>query len=222
LRVVDSGVGIRPAELERVFEMFSRIRRQGAASEPGLGIGLALARRLAEMHGGTLAVSSDGEDRGATFSLRIPTTESADEPVAPAKALSSAKAARPLSIVVVEDDNDAGDVLLEWLKDLGHRVMVARTGKAGLEAIRDRRPNVVICDIGLPDISGLDVCRNVRSFTAETQPIMVALTGWGRNDDRRLSKEAGFDLHLVKPVAADALTSVLQSASESLLLRPAI
>jgi CheY-like chemotaxis protein len=172
------------------------------------------------MHGGALEALSEGEGLGATFTLRVPAAEFVEAALPAPRPFAPRKAARPLSIVVVEDDGDAASVLFEWLEDLGHRVTVAHTGAEGLRAIRERRPNLVICDIGLPDISGLEVCRSVRSLAGEAQPIMVALTGWGKDHDRRLSQESGFELHLVKPVATDELHRVLQSASESLSLRP--
>jgi signal transduction histidine kinase len=212
LRVIDSGAGILPEQLERVFDMFSRIARSGAAAEPGLGIGLALARRLAEMHGGTLKAFSEGEGRGTTFTLNIPTgAETKDQPQsAVANRIAKLDGGEPLDIVVVEDNDDIADGLLDWLESLGHRVTVARTGRSGVELIRQRFPDLVLCDLGLPELDGLDVCRHVRAFPAESQPIMVALTGWGREDDLQRTKEAGFDHHLVKPVAPDKLEALLQ------------
>jgi signal transduction histidine kinase len=211
VRVIDSGAGILPEQLERVFDMFSRIARNGAAPEPGLGIGLALARRLAEMHGGTLKAFSEGEGLGTTFTLQIPANvESGDQPQSAVANRAPKDPAAPLDIVVVEDNDDIADGLLDWLESLGHRVAVARTGRSGVELIRERFPDLVLCDLGLPELDGLDLCRHVRGFPAESQPIMVALTGWGREDDLRRTKEAGFDHHLVKPVAPDKLEALLQ------------
>jgi CheY-like chemotaxis protein/two-component sensor histidine kinase len=213
IRVVDSGMGIRQDQLERVFDMFAHIDRKGAAPQPGLGIGLALARRLAEMHGGSLTLVSEGEGRGAAFTLSIPALTRATEPTRRTRGEDSpGNGSRPLGIVIVEDNDDVADVLSSWLEELGHRVTVARTGERGLGAIREARPDLVICDLGLPELSGLDVCRRVRAEGGECQPTMVALTGWGRQEDLRASKEAGFDLHLVKPVASEALHAVLRSA----------
>jgi signal transduction histidine kinase len=213
-RVTDSGAGIRGDQLERVFDMFARIERPGVSAEPGLGIGLALARRLAEMHGGRLSVSSPGEGQGTTFTLQIP----AIAPVAPAASEARAASEPPmaaLGIVVVEDNQDIAEVLVTWLESLGHRVAVAHTGEAGVETIRKERPDLAICDLGLPDIDGVDVCRRVRAFPGDPQPVMVALTGWGREEDLRATREAGFDHHLVKPVAPDKLHALLQSVSEA-------
>jgi signal transduction histidine kinase len=209
MRVVDSGAGIRADQLERVFDMFARVERPGVAPESGLGIGLALARRLAEMHGGSLGVMSPGEGRGATFTLRIPALFNvAPEVTAPGNGGVS-HAGRALDIVVVEDNDDIADVLSEWLGALGHTVRVGRTGTAGVEQTRERVPDLVICDLGLPDVDGLEVCRQVRRLPLERQPVMVALTGWGREDDLRSTRAAGFEHHLVKPVAADKLEALL-------------
>lgn len=213
LRVIDSGIGIRPDQLERVFDMFTRVERAGVAAEPGLGIGLALARRIAEMHGGKLTAFSDGEGRGAILTLTIPLRHASQPPSSPVQSAGPARdgSSAPLSIVVVEDNEDVADMMATWLGELSHRVTVARTGSAGLAAIRAQKPDLVVCDLGLPDLHGTEVCRQVRSFAAESQPVMVALTGWGREDDVRRTKEAGFDHHLVKPVAPEKLLAVLES-----------
>jgi signal transduction histidine kinase len=216
LRVIDSGTGILAAQLDRVFDMFTRLDRPGATSEPGLGIGLALARRLAEMHGGTLSVSSEGEGRGTTFTLHVPAPESVEQTTeSPANGERPSGGGAPLNIVVVEDNDDIADGLSDWLQTLGHRVTVARNGKTGVESIRESRPDLVLCDLGLPEFDGLDVCRHVRAFPADAQPVMVALTGWGREDDLKRTTEAGFDHHLVKPVAPEKLQAVLQQVGEA-------
>jgi signal transduction histidine kinase len=217
VRVVDSGVGLLPDQLERVFEMFARVQRSSAPAESGLGIGLALARRLAIMHGGSLTASSAGEGRGSTFTLTLPA--SPDHTAASTSVAAhgtgdtpgTARASEPSAseVLVVEDNEDAADTLAMLLEAMGHRVSVARTGSEGLAMIREKQPGLVFCDLGLPAMDGLQVCRAVRALPLDTQPVMVALTGWGREDDRRRTTEAGFDHHLVKPVDMQGLQDVL-------------
>jgi signal transduction histidine kinase len=215
LCVVDSGIGISKASVERAFEMFARISRPGQTKEPGLGVGLALARRLATMHGGSLVLSSEGEGRGTTAELCIPALRPSERAASSDASDVSVGSCETLRIVVVEDNEDVGDLLLEWLEELGHSVILARTGNGGLEAIREHCPDVVLCDLGLPDLDGLEVCRRVRLFRADSQPAMIALTGWGRKEDLRRSREAGFDYHLVKPVSSAALNAALHRVAVS-------
>jgi signal transduction histidine kinase len=212
IRVIDQGAGIPPDQLARVFDMFTKIRRPGTETNDGLGIGLALSRQLATLHEGTLTAASAGEGQGATFTLSIPKGKEAPvekpaavEPPAPA---SSGK----LSIVVVEDNEDSADMLSTWLQHLGHEVRVAHTGPDGVALVLEARPDVVLCDIGLPGMDGVDVCRNVVRGMP-TPPVMVALTGWGMEGDRKRTDDAGFDHHLVKPVELNQLRSVLESVA---------
>lgn len=209
IRVRDSGLGIRADQLERVFDMFVRIQRPGATGEPGLGIGLALARRLADMHQGTLTVTSDGEGQGTTFSLFLPDAEHTELAPASGRPPEHERSKAALDIVVVEDNQDIAEVLVEWFEDLGHRVGVAHSCATGIELIRQKAPALVLCDLGLPDGHGTDVCRAVRASALPRQPLMVALTGWGREKDLLSTSEAGFDRHLVKPVTPDALHELI-------------
>jgi signal transduction histidine kinase len=209
VRVIDSGVGIRPDQLDRVFEMFVRI--DGAGENRGLGIGLALARRLAEMHGGTLTAASPGEGKGTTVILTLPSLQPGVGTAPHTNgAPAPSRATTPLRILIIEDNDDVADTLASWLEDVGHRVSVARSGPEGVERVQQDGPQVVLCDLGLPGMDGLDVCRSVRGLAIAAQPTMVALTGWGREDDRRRTSEAGFDHHLVKPVSPDRLEALLQ------------
>jgi CheY-like chemotaxis protein len=214
-RVIDSGAGIAPDQMERVFDMFSRIAPPGL-SEPGLGIGLALGRRLAQMHNGTLEGFSEGDGRGTTFTLRIPLLfEPREQEPAATNGAAVHGGAAALHIVLVEDNEDIAATLTDWLEALGHRVSAAATGTRGLELIEQSSPALVLCDLGLPEMDGLDVCRRVRQLPPAAQPVMVALTGWGRNDDRGRTKAAGFDHHLVKPVDPDSLQEVLSAVARS-------
>jgi CheY-like chemotaxis protein len=115
-----------------------------------------------------------------------------------------------LDIVLIEDNEDVVDTMVDWLEDLGHRVRVARSGEAGVELVQAAPPRVVLCDLGLPGMDGTDVCRSIRALALRVQPVMIALTGWGRDGDLRRTKEAGFDHHLVKPISPDKLNEMLQ------------
>jgi CheY-like chemotaxis protein len=215
VRVVDSGVGIPANQLERVFEMFAQVERFGPKPQQGLGIGLSLARRLADMHGGTLVATSAGEARGATFTLVLPAPARAGETETPDGAARGVRGGSKLKILVVEDNDDIADTLADLLGSLGHRVAVARSGPEGVALVQDVQPDIVLCDLGLPGMDGLEVCRAVRKLELRAQPIMIALTGWGRDDDRRRTSDAGFDHHLVKPIAAEKLSDVLRRAVEA-------
>jgi signal transduction histidine kinase len=215
LSVRDDGVGIPGDQLEHVFEMFTKIARSGEAPSDGLGIGLALSRRLAQLHGGTLSAASEGEGRGATFTLTLPLTagrrsDPAQEAVGEAASSSAPTAPdRSLAVVVIEDNEDSADLMEVWLIRLGHAVQIARTGPDGLALVTESRPDVVLCDIGLPGMDGVEVCRHVLT-EMRSPPVMVALTGWGMLEDRARTATAGFQHHLVKPVAMEQLIEVLR------------
>lgn len=213
VRVTDTGVGVPPDQLERIFEMFARVEGTSSPADRGAGIGLALAKRLAQMHGGDLTAHSEGEHRGASFTLRLPGAEvGTAEPATPTATRRPASA--PLQILVVEDNDDVADTLASWLETRGHQVTVARTGPEGLAVALQLKPQLVLCDIGLPGIDGNEVCRQVRAAQSDGfHPIMVALTGWGQDEDRQRTRDAGFDHHLVKPVALDLLSDVLRRAA---------
>jgi signal transduction histidine kinase len=212
VRVVDDGEGIPANQIERVFDMFTTIQRSAKTTNDGLGIGLALSRRIAELHGGTLRGLSAGEGKGATFTLEFPT--GSPQSGVPVREDKGAPAARPvvspLRIVVVEDNDDSADMMATWLGQLGHEVRLARTGPDGVAAVLETCPDVVVCDVGLPEMDGVEVCRRIVG-AMPVPPVMVALTGWGMEADRHRTVEAGFHHHLVKPVPLDKLRGILQS-----------
>ena len=215
VRITDNGVGIPSDQIDRVFEMFARIERTASRGDRGAGIGLALAKRLARMHGGDLTAWSAGENRGTTFTVGIPgaavvpiTIETAPE------RLGSIVTGAMLDILLIEDNDDVADTLAAWLETLGHRVTVARTGPKGLEMALTLKPQLVLCDIGLPEMDGVEVCQRVRQAATDFRPMMVALTGWGKEEDRMRTKDAGFDHHLVKPVALDTLSKLIASVPD--------
>jgi signal transduction histidine kinase len=209
--VVDSGIGIPPAHLAHVFEMFGQGHRAHDPVYGGLGIGLALARSLAELHGASLTAASEGEGKGSAFTLRV---ACAAEDSAPAPASPPSPGAKPprVRILVVDDNADAALTLAELLALEGHETHVAHDGPSAVDAAKRLRPDVAILDIGLPGFDGLEVARRLRADPALKGLLLVALSGWVHPDDRARSREAGFDHHLAKPVQLEDLELVLLDA----------
>nr|WP_297356260.1 PAS domain S-box protein [uncultured Caldimonas sp.] len=209
IEVADNGIGIPEAMLTRVFEMFAQVDRAVARSQGGLGIGLALARRLVEMHGGTITARSEGEGRGSCFSVRLPVLQ--DEPPASAPLPGRAQHAvrRGCKVLIADDNTDAAGSLAELLALEGHETFVVHDGLAAVSAARDFRPDVVLLDLGMPRLAGDEAARLIRRGGPDA-PLLVAVTGWGQAEDLQRTKEAGFHAHLVKPVDLDALRQVLQ------------
>ena len=207
VRVKDSGIGIEPGAISHMFEMFSRGNRDSARNQGGLGIGLALARRLTELHQGTLEAHSEGQGKGAEFTICLPLakTHHSDLPDTKTGDVRLDKT----RVLVVDDNVDAGDTLAVILDMLGAEVRVARNGAEALQTFTAYKPSVVLLDIGMPGMNGYEVAQAIRSRFASHPSILVALTGWGQEDDRRRASEAGFDHHLLKPAEIDALQKLL-------------
>jgi len=209
VRVRDTGVGIPAEMLAQVFDLFTQVTHSLDRSQGGLGIGLTLVRSLVEMHGGGVRAHSGGPGQGSEFVVRLPL-------LAGRRAAGSGPGAggRPIEssarrILVVDDNGDAADSLAMLLRLMGNDVRTAPDGPAALEAARAYRPDVVLLDLGLPGMSGYEVCRRLREGHFANGPLVVALTGYGQDEDRRRTREAGFDRHLVKPVNPDELRGVL-------------
>ena len=217
--VRDTGRGIEPQVIDRIFDMFVQGRAPLQRVGGGLGIGLALARSIAELHGGTLEAHSEGEDKGSEFVLRLPLLESAR--AAPAAEQRSAEAAAaplvPRRILVVDDNVDAATTLHLLLRSLGHETCVVHDGVKALKMAVEFRPDVVLLDIGMPGLDGYEVARRLHALKKERRFRIVAVTGWGQESDRARSREAGFDLHLVKPVDARTLQRALEEKNGTTL-----
>jgi PAS domain S-box-containing protein len=205
LQVRDNGVGIEPGGLEGIFEMFVRGRSPRAAA--GLGIGLALSRRLAEMHGGTLQAYSEGAGKGSVFTLRLPLAHGAAAGEPQAAEPPAASVAR--RVLVVDDNVDAAATLAMVLRSLGHEARVEHDGLSALAAVAEFKPDAVLLDIGMPGLDGYEVARRMRAMSEGAAVRIIAVTGWGQEADRARSREAGFDVHLVKPVEPNELAKVL-------------
>jgi CheY-like chemotaxis protein len=211
ISISDNGVGIAPEVMPRIFEMFSRGDGDSGRSQGGLGIGLALSRRLAQMHGGSLEARSEGPGKGSEFIARLPLTA---VPEAAAPSLHPDQHLAQMRVLVVDDNPDAGDSLAMILEVLGAEVRVERSGMEAIETFGTYRPSVVLLDIGMPGMNGYDVARALRTHFPEHAATLVALTGWGQEDDRRRAREAGFDHHLVKPADLDVLQHLLRTIDD--------
>jgi signal transduction histidine kinase/ActR/RegA family two-component response regulator len=207
VQVSDNGSGIAPDMLPQIFDLFIQGPRSLARSEGGLGIGLNVVRNLVGMHGGTVTADSAGEGQGSTFTVRLPLsaalTPVAQTPAGP----SAAEDAR--RILLIEDNVDACDTLRTLLELAGHEVAVAYDGLTGLAAAQARRYDILICDIGLPGLDGLEVIERVRSEQGRDAPFAIALSGYGQCEDRERALESGFDRYLVKPAAPDILLALV-------------
>jgi CheY-like chemotaxis protein len=215
--VEDSGVGIPTDQLHSIFDMFAQADGSPGRSQGGLGIGLTLVKRLVQMHGGTVEARSAGPGQGSTFTVRLPIASAPSEAHAVA-ATPSATATAPATgrrVLVVDDNVDAASVLTLLLKMNGYESHMAHDGTSALESLDRLHPDVVLLDIGLPALNGYEVCRRVRERPSGRAAIVLALTGWGQEEDRRLSREAGFDGHLVKPVDFNALVTLMDSVAAS-------
>ncbi|MDI1432455.1 hybrid sensor histidine kinase/response regulator [Polyangium sorediatum] len=214
IRVRDTGVGIPKEMLTRVFDLFTQVDRSLARSEGGLGIGLTLVKNIAEMHGGTVEACSEGRGKGSEFIVRLPALPVTDLPSGPRPPAGGCPAG-PRRILVVDDHADVAESLSMLLRIAGHEVHTALDGCAALEAARTFRPEVVLLDIGLPGMNGYEVASVLRRDPAQAETILIALTGYGHEEDRRRAREAGFTAHLVKPVDLATLERVLGSIDTS-------
>lgn len=207
--VEDNGIGIETEMMPRVFGLFEQVEPLAEHAQGGLGIGLALAKSLIALHGGEIYVRSEGKDKGSVFSIKLPFDNSKQnsEPTSTKSPENGRTSSR--EILIVDDNRDAAKTLNMMLKALGHTCHLAHSGQGALEVAKEVKPQVILLDIGLPDISGYEVCKELRKGDAFKDTIVIAQTGWGRPKDIELANEAGFDHHLVKPLELSALQPLL-------------
>jgi signal transduction histidine kinase len=206
--VRDEGVGIPPEALPRLFEMFSQVDRSLERSQGGLGIGLALVRGLVTMHGGSVEAYSDGPGQGSAFTVRLPVVRETAQIAEPIQE-TGVNAGPRRRVLVVDDNRDAAASLGMLLSLWGHDTRIAHDGVEALDLAEGFRPEVILLDLGLPRLNGYDACRQIRERCCGKDVVIVATTGWGQEDDRRRSREAGFNEHFVKPVDLTALQVLL-------------
>jgi signal transduction histidine kinase len=218
IHVRDNGIGIAPEMLPKIFELFAQGERTPDRSQGGLGIGLTLVRRLVELHGGTVQAFSEGLGKGSEFVVRLPTvpsrgegrearSEKEEESVLASHASSPAPRRR---ILIVDDNRDSTESLATLLQMLGHEVQTAYEGETGLRMAVQFSPDIILLDIGLPRLSGLEVARRIRQDLGLGDAFLIAMTGYGQEEDKRRSQEAGFNAHLVKPVDFSELQTLLE------------
>jgi CheY-like chemotaxis protein len=208
--VRDTGIGIPPESMPRIFELFTQIPSDRVSTTGGLGIGLALVRALVELHGGEIQANSKGQDQGSEFVVRLPLLAPealADDASTKARKETTVQVRR--NILIADDNQDALESLALMLRMEGHEVVCASDGEEALALAGQRRPEIVVLDVGMPKLDGCEVARRIRAEDWGRGAVLVALTGWGQDVDRRRSREAGFDMHLVKPVDPATLCDML-------------
>jgi CheY-like chemotaxis protein/two-component sensor histidine kinase len=208
----DTGIGIAAEMMPRLFQIFSQAPEAVGRAQGGLGIGLSLVRGLVELHGGTVEARSEGEQRGSTFVVRLPVLTSEPAPRGDAGPVARTEPpAGDVGVLVVDDFRDHAESLARLIEANGYTVRIAYDGDQAIEVLESFHPAVVVLDLGMPKRDGIEVARWIRAQPWGASTILVALTGWGQDADRRRTREAGFDHHLVKPTDATRILSILQS-----------
>jgi signal transduction histidine kinase len=209
--VTDTGAGLEPDVLMRIFEPFEQVGKSFDSSQGGLGLGLAVAKGLIELHGGSISVESEGLGKGARFTLTVPLSKTKEDAAEPSdNGTFDLAGLRPLKILLIEDNQDAASLMRRLLTDLGHQVQVAFEGPSGLRTAAEFQPEVVVSDLKLPgDLTGYDIARGLRSNPQMSNLRLIALSGFGDEHSRQLARSAGFDEYLVKPVEVSALMKAL-------------
>lgn len=206
--ITDNGIGIDPAMMPHIFDLFTQIKQNSGNGNSGLGIGLSLVKRLVELHGGSVSGSSNGPGTGSSFTVRLPVTEGIASPTPQSAARK--KAIEPLNILVVDDNIPSAQTIGWMLELIGHTPVIAHDAAGAMRiASGASKPDVIVLDIGLPDMNGYDLCRELRKDAALEKSVFIAQTGWGQDKDRKTAFEAGFDHHLVKPVSLQQFSDIL-------------
>jgi PAS domain S-box-containing protein len=209
--VTDNGIGIAPERLTHVFDMFSQEQPALDRSHSGLGIGLALSRAVVQLHGGSIEAQSDGRGHGSRFSVRLPRLQLFNAHSADTLSEGASQNAEPRRILVVDDNRDSAESLALYLGLLGHTVRTAHDGNEALIAAAAFHPDIILLDIGLPGQNGYEVARRIRSYDWGRGLLLIAITGWGQDEDKRRAREHGFDIHLTKPVDPQAVAELLSA-----------
>lgn len=212
IKVKDSGIGIPPEQLENIFDMFSQVGAPVSDNQSGLGIGLALAKQLVKMHGGSIVAKSNADSPGSEFIVRLPRIETAAE-TAPKPAATRKPAPSGRRILVVDDNFDSAESMSTFLGVTGNNCRMAHSGQQALDMAEEFSPDVILLDIGLPGMDGYEVCRIIREQPWGEDICVIAMTGWGQPDDRQRSADAGFNAHLVKPVDITKLYELINTVS---------
>jgi two-component system, chemotaxis family, CheB/CheR fusion protein len=208
----DNGIGISSGLMPHLFDLYAQGREALGRDEGGLGIGLSLVRGLTVLHGGSIEARSEGPGRGSEFIIRLPIGRPLEK-VAEVEFKRTASPGTALKVMVVDDNRDAVEMCAALLEIMGHQVQTAHTGRRALELADTFRPDALLADIGLPDIDGYELARKIRASSWGSGIVLIAVTGWGKEDDRRRAFASGFDYHLTKPIAAENIDAILQSAS---------
>jgi CheY-like chemotaxis protein len=205
IRVTDTGVGVPPEQLETIFDLFTQVGRPGDRSSGGLGIGLALVKRIVEMHDGHVAALSEGDGKGTQIVINLPlyTEPPTPPPLPESNATGADLVLAPSRILVVEDNKDVAATMAVRLEMAGHHVRVVNSGPDAIRLGPEFKPEFVILDIGMPNMDGYDTARHIRDAAWGRRATLVALTGWGHREERDRTTAAGFDAHLVKPVGEE-------------------
>jgi PAS domain S-box-containing protein len=214
IRVTDTGVGIPPEMLRQIFEMFAQVGTSLERSQGGLGIGLTLVKRLIEMHGGTIEATSAGPGKGSTFAVRLPLADvPATEPTNAESSTETRSEKKKRQVLVVDDNRDSADSLTLLLRMMGHEIMTAYDGAGALQILEGYHPGIIFLDLGMPGMNGFEVAQRIRQKPELSNTLLVALTGWGQEEDRRRTQQTGFNFHLVKPADPAMLQQLLSSGS---------